>query len=226
MGSSKLSLYLLAIRGILASPTPEAARALHNQTAGAPANVAAARSLGDLSHMVYVPAQPSGPGAGEFLILDVWNSMDGLNQFFANPHVQEQAGQIFSKRDPVVWTPADGFYNYHFQAPYACPERTVAIVRGAVRSWPEAQQVHNDLVTAQVNAARQAGDMSHDVYARLAPPNSPEAMEIFAVDIWYSAAGMGAYYQTPQFLSGFQQLFAAQPSTSVWIHPAGEWVEW
>src|SRR6476619_4672460 len=88
----RLESYLLAIRGTLAPSTLEAARNIHNETAGAPPSVAAARSLGDLSHMVYVPANGPGTGASEFLILDVWNSRDGLNQFFANPHVQEQAG--------------------------------------------------------------------------------------------------------------------------------------
>ena len=105
------SIYLLAIRGNLAAKTLEASRSVHNQTAGHPANVAAAKSLGDLSHMVYVPLQSSPDN--EFLILDVWNSMDGLNQFFANPTVQEQAGQIFTRRDPVVWAPAGDFTSYH-----------------------------------------------------------------------------------------------------------------
>ena len=104
-----LSIYLLAIRGTLALATVDAARIIHNETAGAPPSVAAAQSLGDLSHMVYVPANQPSAGAREFLILDVWNSRDGLNQFFANPHVQEQAGRIFSTRDPVVWAAADGF---------------------------------------------------------------------------------------------------------------------
>ncbi len=102
--SNDLSLFLLAIRGTLASPTLEEARKLHNSTAGHPANVAAAKSLGDVSHMVYVPMEKPKKGAGEFLILDIWNSMDGINQFFANPTVQEQAGQIFTERDPVVWS--------------------------------------------------------------------------------------------------------------------------
>src|SRR5258707_516672 len=97
-----LERYLLSIRGTLSPDTLEAARALHNQTAGAPESVAAARALGDFSHMVYVPTgQQSASAAGEFLILDIWNNMEGLNTFFANPHVQGQAGQIFSERDPV-----------------------------------------------------------------------------------------------------------------------------
>ena len=37
-----LSLFLLAIRGTLASPTLEAARKLHNSTAGHPANIKSA----------------------------------------------------------------------------------------------------------------------------------------------------------------------------------------
>jgi hypothetical protein len=221
-----LPLYLLAIRGTLAPSTLEAARSIHNATAGAPANVAAAQSLGDLSHMVYVPLGEHTAGAGEFLILDVWNNLDGLNQFFANPQVQEQAGQIFRARDPVVWVPADGFLSYHLPAPYGKNERIVAVVRGTVRSRREAQAAHNAIVASQVNKARKAGDLSHQAYFRLAPPESPEALEFFAVDVWMGAAGMGQFYEDPEFMHGFEGLFAAAPSTSVWTHPAGDWVEW
>ena len=221
-----LSLYLLTIRGTLAPATLESARILHNETAGAPASAAAARSLGDLSHMVYVPANGHTAGAGEFLIVDVWNNLDGLKQFFANPHVQEQAGQIFSTRDPVVWIPADGFLSYHLPAPYGKNERIVAVVRGTVRSRVEAQAAHNAIVATQINKARGAGDVSHQAYFRLAPPETPEGLEFFAVDVWMSAAGMSQYYEDPEFVRGFQDLFTAPPSTSVWTHPAGDWVEW
>jgi hypothetical protein len=221
-----LSLYLLAIRGTLAPATVDAARIIHNETAGAPPSVAAARSLGDLSHMVYVPANQPGAGASEFLILDLWNSGDGLNQFFANPQVQEQAGRIFSTRDPVVWTPADGFLSYHLPTPYGQNERIVAVVRGTVRSHHAAQAIHNPLVAAQINKARMAGAVSHQVYFRLAPPDAPEALECFAVDVWMRAAEMRAFYEDPEFVRGLQDLFVASPATSIWTHPAGEWVEW
>jgi hypothetical protein len=228
MSETKLAmpLYLLSIRGTLAASTVEVARSIHNDTAGAPANVAAAQSLGDLSHMVYVPTDRPNTGPGEFLILDIWNNIEGLNQFFANKQVQEQAGRIFSMRDPVVWMPADGFFGYHFPAPYGKNERSVAVVRGLVRSRAEAQTIHNALVAKEVNKARKAGDLSHEAYFRLAPPEAPEALEFFAVDVWTSASGMGQYYENPEFLSGFKDLFAAPPSTSTWVHPAGDWVEW
>src|SRR3954468_2534932 len=159
-----LPLYLLAIRGTLAPATLGAAREIHNTTAGAPANVAAAQALGDLSHMVYVPTGGPGAAPGEFLILDVWNRLDGLNQFFANPHVQAQAGQIFTARDPVVWTPAPGFFSYHLPAPDGKNERIVAIVRGPVRSQAQAQAVHNAIVAGQMSKARRAGNLSHVAY--------------------------------------------------------------
>src|SRR5512135_3896249 len=132
-----LSLYLLAIRGTLASSTLDAARKIHNSTAGAPENIAAVRSLGDLSHMVYVPMEKPASGAGEFLILDIWTSPDGINQFFSNPTVQEQAGQIFSQRDPVVWTAANGFTGYHFPAPFGKNDRLVTTARGMLKSMDE-----------------------------------------------------------------------------------------
>ncbi len=219
-------IYLLSIPGRLAPETMEAARLVHNSTAGAPANVAAAKSLGDLSHMVYKPLGQVDGDASNFLILDLWNNMDGLNTFFANKQVQEQAGQIFSQRDPVVWVPAEGFHGYHIPAPFGKNERYVGIVRGTVRSRADGQKRHNDLVNKAINKARAAGSLSHEAYFRQSPPGAPESLEFFAVDVWMSDSGMGQYYDDPEFLSGFQEMFAAPPSASVWVHPAGEWVEW
>jgi hypothetical protein len=221
-----MPIYLLAIRGTLAPESLEAARKIHNETAGAPANVAAARSLGDLSHMVYTPAPESSLGAEEFLILDLWNSLEGLNQFFANEQVQEQAGLIFSKRDPVVWAPADGFAGHHLPAPDGKHDRVVALVRGTVNSPDAARTIHNSLTDGLLNKARLAGALAHEAYFRMAPPDTPESLEFFSVDVWMDGAGMGQFYQDPEFGRGFQELFAGAPTTSVWTHPAGEWVEW
>ena len=218
--------YLLSIRGTLALPTVEATRVLHNETAGAPQSVIAAKSLGDLSHMVYAPLDPSGSEPGAFLFLDVWNSMDGLNQFFANPHVQEQAGQLFAKRDPVVWQPAAEFVSYHLPPPYGKNDRFVGIVRGMLNSIDDGQRIHNALVSNNVNKARSRGHLSHEAYLRLAPPGSPEALEFFAVDVWMDGVGMGEHYNDPEFMSGFAALFAGRPDASIWSHPAGTWVEW
>lgn len=224
--SQDLSLYLLSIRGTLASPTLDAAREIHNSTAGAPANVAAAQSLGDVSHMVHVPMEKSENGAGEFLILDIWSSMDGLNQFFANPHVQEQAGQIFTTRDPVVWHAAEGFTSYHIPAPFGMNDRFITTVRGTIKSMEEACKLHNSSIAKTIGKARKAGNLSHEAYLRMAAPGSPEAMEFFAVDVWMRPDNMMEYYEDPEFLEGFDHMFTAEANTGVWVHPKGNWVEW
>ena len=224
--TQSLEVYLLAIYGKLAPKTLEAARLVHNRTAGDVQNVAAARSLGDLSHMVYVPVDQPSPASGAFLILDQWNNLDGINQFFANHIVQEQAGEIFSERDPLVWKPADGLISYHFPAPSGKKDRLVGVVRGVVHSQAGALKVHNALVSASIGKARAAGNMSHESYFRLAAPGSPETLEFFAVDVWYDAAGMAKHYADPDVMAGFMQMFAAPPMATVWTAPAGEWVEW
>jgi hypothetical protein len=226
MTDQNQTFYLLSIPGKLAPKTQEAARQIHNETAGAPANVAAARALGDLSHMVYVPVDNSAPAASDFLILDQWNKLDGLNTFFADPHVQEGGGLIFSQRDPVVWMPAPGFTSYHFPAPAAKPDRYIGVVRGMVKSVEDACEKHNAVVNAGINQARAAGNISHEAYLRLAQPGSPEALEFLAVDTWMDLASMGQYYNQPGFMETLVKMFAGMPSATVWAHPAGNWVEW
>ena len=51
-------------------------------------------------------------------------------------------------------------------------------------------------------------------------------LEFFAVDVWMSLSGMGELYEDPEFMSGFEGMFAGPPTATVWAHPAGEWVEW
>jgi hypothetical protein len=225
-----LTLYLLTIRGTLSPDTLEAARNIHNMTAGDPDGVAAAKSLGDVSHMVYVPMPHNGHanarGAGEFLIMDLWYSIDGLNAFFADKHVQEGGAMIFSERDPVVWAPAEGFTSFHIPAPFGNNDRIIAVVRGTVNSMEEAKELHNTAMTNTISKARKLCMLSHEAYFRLAAPNSPEALEYFGVDVWMSGEGMGEYYGDEDFLASFNHFFTAEAADSVWVHPKGDWVEW
>jgi hypothetical protein len=218
--------YLLTIRGKLKPSTVEESRGVHNMTAGNPQGVTAARSLGDLSHMVYVPTSQNGGPASELLILDVWNNIEGLNQFFSAHDVQEGANMIFTEREPVVWMPARGAFTYHLAAPKGKNERYVGVVRGPVAGHEQALALHNEFASQGVNQARLAGNLSHDVYFRLAQPGTPESLELLAVDVWMDAAGMGATYGNPAYGSMFSQLFNGPFTASTWQEPAGEWVEW
>src|SRR5437667_236982 len=91
-----------------------------------------------------------------------------------------------------------------------------------------ARSVHNQTSGApeSIAAARSLGDLSDEAYFRLAEPGSPESRELLAVDVWSSAEAMGAYYDDPAFGQAFHDLFSGEPQTSIWVHPAGEWVEW
>jgi hypothetical protein len=228
--NDQLTLYLLTIRGTLAPDTLEAARKIHNQTAGNPEGVVAAQSLGDVSHMVYVPMPHNGhtktKGAGEFLIMDLWYSIEGLNTFFSDKQVQEGGSMIFSERDPVVWAPAEGFVSFHIPAPFGKNDRIVAVVRGTVKSKEEARELHNTAMTKTISKGRKLGLLSHEAYFRLAAPDSPEALEFFGVDVWMNGDGLGDFYGDEDFLAGFNHLFTAEASDSVWVQPKGDWIEW
>lgn len=226
----ELTLYLLTIRGTLSPATIEEARKIHNMTAGDPAGVAAAKSLGDVSHMVYVPLAHDGHaqahGAGEFLIMDLWTSTDGLNTFFSDHKVQEGGAMIFSERDPVVWTPAHGFTSYQIPAPSGMNDRYVTTARATVKSLEEACELHNKAVAKTVSKARKAGNLSHESYLRTAAPGSPEALEWLGVDVWMRPDEMMSLYEDPEFLEGFDHMFTGEANVGIWVHPKGDWIEW
>ncbi len=228
--SDQLSVFLLTIRGTLAPATLEEARKVHNQTAGDPAGVAAAKSLGDISHMVYIPVQHDGhektKGAGEFLIMDQWTSIEGLNTFFADEHVQQGGAMIFTQRDPVVWTAAQRYTSYHIPAPFGMNDRFITTARATVKSMEAACELHNKAVAKTISKARKAGNLSHESYFRLAAPGSPEAMEWLGVDVWMRPDEMMSLYEDPDFLEAFDHMFAAEADTAVWVHPKGDWIEW
>ena len=228
--SDQLSMFLLTIRGSLSPATLEEARQVHNVTAGDPNGVAAAKSLGDVSHMVYVPVQPDGheetKGAGEFLIMDQWTSIEGLNTFFADKQVQEGGAMIFTDRDPVVWSTAQGFTSYHIPAPFGINERFITTARATVKSLEEACELHNKAVAKTIRKARKAGNLSHESYFRLAAPGSPESLEWLGVDVWMRPDEMMSLYDDPEFLEGFNHMFTGEANVGVWTHPKGDWIEW
>src|SRR5258708_26960187 len=101
---------LFTNRGMVRASTTEEARQTHNATAGDPAGVTTAQALGDLSHLVYAPAEN---WIGELMFIDQWVSAEGIQRFFADAHVQEGGAALFPSYDPFVWLPAAGFPAAH-----------------------------------------------------------------------------------------------------------------
>ncbi|MFT5103885.1 MAG: hypothetical protein ACI8VT_003046 [Saprospiraceae bacterium] len=218
---------LLTVMGKVKTPSVEATRKLHNETAGNPGGVAAAKSLGDISHMAFMPTNAETDFNGDLLFLDIWNNLDGLNEFFSNPQVKDGTNLIFHKEEAIVWSKIDNFLNFQFPTPTGQNQRIVGLVRGTVKSIEEASDIHNAAIETQVMAARAAGIVSHDFYVRKAAPGSAEALEVLGVDVWMNAESMMKHYGSPEFQNcGLYKMYASKPSSSTWVHPKGEWVEW
>jgi hypothetical protein len=216
---------LLAIRGALKPTTIEGACAVHNQTAGNPEGVAAARALGDLSHNVYVPLGDAPGAATELLILDLWNSVEGLGRFFSDPQVHAGAGLMFAARDPVVWqlAPTSG---YILPTPQGRDRRFVGLIRGTVRSREAATQAFDVFARRAINACRLGGQVSHQLFFRLPSPDAPPELELLGVDVWMDQEGMARAYADRAHLAPIADVFLGPPTTSTWKQPAGSWVEW
>src|SRR5262245_48292879 len=112
-------LVFLTVRGKTTADSVDSARIIHNEPAASPDGIAAARSLGDLSHKVYVPVTGAQSSAqtGELLFHDNWESIDGIMKFFSNPEVQSKGARLFSTRDATAWMPARGALAFDLPAP-------------------------------------------------------------------------------------------------------------
>jgi hypothetical protein len=216
--------YLLTVRGSTVPSTLEGTRTIHNATAGAPQSAAGARSLGDLSHNVYAPI--SKELDGQLLFIDLWNSVSGLNTFFSNPQVQAAAGQLFSKRDGIVWSRLEGFGAFNLALPSGRSVGAVGVIQVPVTSVEQAAAAFTAYATATINTARSYGIVSHSNWLRVPNPGEAPTPELIGVDLWMDADRMNEYYELSLGFEHFGPVFAGAPDTSVWRAAPGDWVEW
>lgn len=219
--------FLLAIRGTLKAKTQDEARDIHNATAGNPEGVAAARALGDLSHNVYVPLVDTQGSAGELLILDLWNNLEGFNNFFSNKQVQEGGAMIFAPgANRELWSPAHDIRAFVLPTPPGKNDRYVGLLRATVRSRDAAKAAFDQIAKSSINAARMEGQISHELFFRMSPPGQPATLDVLGVDVWMDAAGMGRFYSQARHVEALREVFTGPPATSTWKRPAGTWIEW
>jgi hypothetical protein len=219
----------LIVRGTLVPKTLEAARAIHNETAGSPPGIAAARALGDLSHKVYAPCladKVSGAKAGELLFIDTWVDAEGLTQFFSNPQVQAQAGKLFASRDATVWMPALGSLSYSLPAPMGKNERFVGMVRGPIASPEKAIVLFSGVDKQARPDARRRGLLSHQVFIKMNPPGDTSPVELCGIDVWCDFKGMTEHYDDATHMSVLSEAFTGRPTTAIWEQAPGQWSEW
>jgi hypothetical protein len=218
----------LTVRGHYLPESLEALRVVHNDTAGSPAGIAAARALGDLSHKVFapVPTDKTSAKPGEVLFLDWWQDPKGLMDFFANEEVQMQGTKLFRDRDASVWMPAKGSFSYALPAPAGKNERYIGMIRGPIASPDRAIEIFREADMAAQRTARARGLLSHEVFIKLNPPGTNAPLELLGVDVWCDAKGMAEHYADPNEMKGISGAFSGAPDPSVWAEAPGQWSEW
>src|SRR4051812_40051448 len=220
---------LLTVRGTAIPKSLEEMRVLHNQTAGSPQGIAAARSLGDLSHMVYAPSltsKQSTAKAGELLFMDVWVNARGIMEFFANENVVQQGSKLFSSRDATVWMRAEGSFSYSLPAPRGKTQRFVGLIRGPIASAEKAIEIFRGVDMEAQRDARRRGLLSHELFIKMNAPGDSSPLELLGVDVWSDFSGMTEHYGEAKHMAPLGSAFSGAPTPSTWEQAPGEWSEW
>lgn len=106
-------------------------------TEGSRPGIEVARSLGDLSHTLYTPAENtavlSDAKTGELLFVDYWVEPSGMETFFSNPFAAG-GGPLVSSREESEWMPAPAAFTFQVPAPAGTPARFLRLLRAPVRS--------------------------------------------------------------------------------------------
>lgn len=99
--------FYTTVRGRLKNADPNAAMEIHNTIVGRlrPQN----EPLGGVGHRVF--ANVHDPL--EFLAMDTWESIEGLQQAMGNPDTQTEIGSMFDGQpDVTIWASRDGWTNF------------------------------------------------------------------------------------------------------------------
>lgn len=216
---------LFTVHGKLAPKGLEAARIAHNEAAGTDQAITGARSLGDLSHSVFIPAEPDAP-ADDFLILDYWNSAAGIGMFFSDPEVAKGGPKLFRERETVIWATTPDLPRFAMPGPLGRNDRFAGIIRGMVKSQADAERTLAMWMQQSINTARSRGLLGREFYFRLRAPGQAPSLELLGVDYWFDAEGMQADYADPAMNRLLEGLFIAAPEGGVWKKPEGAWAEW
>ena len=99
--------FYTTVRGRLNNTDPQKALELHNAIVArvTPRN----EPLGAFGHRVFVNVQDPM----EFLAMDSWQTVEGIQQAFSNPETAADIGSMFDGPPQVtIWTPREGWTKF------------------------------------------------------------------------------------------------------------------
>jgi quinol monooxygenase YgiN len=93
-------------------------------------------------------------------------------------------------------------------------------IRARLRGDPKSmQKIHDEVTGATKEMARQAGDISHQVFL-----NPSDEREFLGIDVWQSAEQANAFASDPRIRDFFAQLFEGAPEVIAWVDRG--WTQW
>jgi quinol monooxygenase YgiN len=91
--------YITIVRGKLKPADEKAAQSMHDATVDKLSEMT--RPMGAIGHHAYLNPQ----NHKEFLAVDTWNNLEGLQGFMSNPQVAEEFGKLFDGMPDIsIWT--------------------------------------------------------------------------------------------------------------------------
>lgn len=219
---------LYITRGAL-NPSLDRAREKHNEFTieGPTPGKEIARSLGDLSHAVYVPASgatsKSDVKPGELIFLDFWEDPNRMDAFFSDDNVRDAGARLFSSYEETAWMSAPAAFAYNLPQIDGDAARFVAIARATVHSAENAIAEFGKYASKNVGVARRRGQLSHSLHVKRAKPSEPA--EVLALDFWSTRKGLREYYDDQEAWNGFGASFTAPLKVSTWERSSG-FAEW
>jgi quinol monooxygenase YgiN len=94
-----IMIYITLVRGKLKPADEKAAQSMHDATVEKLSTMT--RPMGAVGHHAYLNPQ----NRKEFLAVDTWNNLEGLQGFMNNPQVAEEFGKLFDGMPDIsIWS--------------------------------------------------------------------------------------------------------------------------
>ena len=96
---------------------------------------------------------------------------------------------------------------------------TITIRAGLKGDQAAMQKIHDQVTGATQEMAKQAGDISHEVFL-----NPMDERDFLGIDVWQSAEQAQAFAADPRIQEFFGQLFEGPPEVTAWVDSG--WNRW
>ncbi len=220
-GAPPAGTWAVLVRGALASTDLAKMKTTHD--AVAKGGETAAKAAGDQSHDVLLGTKLLGTTENEFMGLDTWNNLSGLQKFYADPNFIKAFSTLFkSAPAPEIFVKQDKWHGWgDLKSGDAHKPYYFVVARGTLKEKDasKAKAAHDAVAAGGESIVKAAGDVAHIVFTGLKDPQ-----EFMAIDIWKDSANIAKTYTDPNFAKGFAALFSGTPTIAV--YKSTDWHQW